>query len=99
MRVEINGATRSGTPDSVVHDSHPAADCNEILKKASTYYAHNAVARNPGLACERAKRDIDHSDRGSQYLALRYTERLAQAGKLMTSVLNSPTTLSARALS
>ena len=32
--------------------------CRLLPIAPSTYYAHNAVARNPGLACDRAKRDI-----------------------------------------
>ena len=32
--------------------------CRVLLIAPSTYYAHNAVARNPDLACNRAKRDI-----------------------------------------
>ena len=32
--------------------------CRVLPIAPSTYYAHNAVARNPDLACNRAKRDI-----------------------------------------
>ncbi len=82
---------------------------------SSTYYARAAVARDPGLASDRAKRDakdlesirrattgaaaaterarsgasaaprskaalVHHSDRGGQYLSMRYLARLAEAG-------------------
>jgi len=49
----------------------------------SAYRRHPARRRNPDLRSARAKRDdalIHHSDRGSQYVSIRYTQRLADAG-------------------
>lgn len=36
--------------------------CRALPIAPSTYYAHAAVARDPGLAADRVKRDVDNSD-------------------------------------
>jgi transposase InsO family protein len=67
--------------------------CRQIQIAPSSYYEHKARQRDPERLPDRIKRDRELerdiqrvwesnfkvSDRGSQYLSIRYTERLAEA--------------------
>ncbi len=81
-KADVEASRVPGVPTEVAaklkaleRENRELRQANEILRKASTYFAaaeQRRPAHRGGL--------VHHSDRGSQYVAIKYTERLAEAG-------------------